>query len=56
MGVGGVGEAGGAGAGSGVGAGADFRRCMPISYGFDKDWRGSSSWFWAIQEAWGTKV
>ena len=41
MGVGGVGEAGGAGAGAGpgvmVGAGADFRTCMPISYGFDKD-------------------
>ena len=41
MGVGGVGEAGGAGAGAGVGAGADFRTCMPIFYGFDKDWRGS---------------
>ena len=56
MGVGGVGEAGGAGAGAGVGAGDDFRTCMPISYGFDKDWRGSSSWFRSNSTSMGTKV
>ena len=28
-----------------LGAGADFRTCMPIFYGFDKDWKGLSSGF-----------